>query len=147
MTIKELHKIHQRYQSEKPKLFLLVKPDPPATEEQINTVESEIGVLLPSDYRAFLADFGGGMFGFTNVFSGYKDSDFFLPCRNKEASKYLPGDLLAFSDDQVGGFYVFKVLNGKAQESIYYWNSDGGLVNTDFADLFEFVARYAYEPA
>jgi hypothetical protein len=147
MILNDFRKAHQRYQIEKPKLFLLAEPDPPATAEQLSSVEREIGVKLPSEYRGFLSEFGGGTFGFTNIFSLNPDSEYYLPSRREEASSYLPSDLLPFSDDFSGGLYVFKVKDREAQKSVYYWNSDGGLVETKFADVFEFVARYAYEPA
>ena len=147
MTLEDFRKTHQRYQREKPKLFLLVEPDSVATSEQLGEVEREIEVKLPSKYRAFLSEFGGGTFGFTNVFSVDPGGDYYLPNRREEASSYLPKGLLPFSDDFAGGLYVFKVEDGEAQKSIYYWNSDGGLVATEFADILDFIARHAYEPA
>ncbi len=102
---------------------------------------------LSKSYRSFLAEFGGGMFGFTNVFSVNPASEYYLPARKEEASIYLPNNLLPFSDDSAGGLYVLKVMDGSAEESVCYWNNDGGLVSTAFANIFDFVARYAYESA
>jgi hypothetical protein len=63
------------------------------------------------------------------------------------AASYLPNALLPFSDDFAGGLYVFRLDDGESQESVHYWNIEDGLVNTGIANIFEFVARYAYEPA
>jgi SMI1-KNR4 cell-wall len=147
MTLDDFRKTHQRYQKEKPKLFLLAEPDPCATVEQLNGAERQIAIELPPSYRSFLMEFGGGVFGFTNVFSADPTSDYYLPVRKQEASAYLPTNLLPFSDDSAGGLYVLKVANGRAMEPVSYWNSDGGLVATAFANILDFVARYAYEPA
>ncbi|WP_338081271.1 SMI1/KNR4 family protein [Allochromatium vinosum] len=89
----------------------------------------------------------GGGFGFSNVFSADPDGEFYLPEKNKEAAKYLPSGLLAFSDDFAGGYYVLSVTDGRAEDPVLYWNSDGGLIETEFDDVLEFVVRYAYEPA
>nr|WP_200157350.1 SMI1/KNR4 family protein [Allochromatium vinosum] len=70
-----------------------------------------------------------------------------MPEKNKEAAKYLPSGLLAFSDDFAGGYYVLSVTDGRAEDPVLYWNSDGGLIETEFDDVLEFVVRYAYEPA
>jgi hypothetical protein len=147
MTLEEFRQIHNRYRQEKPKLFLLASPDRRATEAQLQKVESELGVKLSAQLREFLTDFGGGTFGFANVFSVDSDGEFYLPEKNKEAAEYLPPGLLAFSDDFAGGYYVLRVTDGRADAPVFYWNSDGGLVETEFDDVFQFVARYAYEPA
>lgn len=147
MTLEELQAIHSRYRYEKPKLFELVNSDPPAAPVDLDAVEASIGVKLPSSYRDFLVTFGGGIFGFTIIFSAFKDGDWYLPNRQREAARFLPTGLLAFSDDFSGGYYVFKVTDGLAEEPPWYWNQDGGLMRTEFANIYEFVGRYAYEPA
>ncbi len=133
MTIEEFSQIHQRYQMEKPKLFQLVHPDRPATYGQLAVVEREVGVRLPPRYREFLRAYGGGGFGLTNVFSADSSGEFYLPTKQAEASTLLPTRLLAISDDFSGGWYVVKVDDGDAAEPIFYWNADGGLVETEFS--------------
>jgi hypothetical protein len=147
MTVEELRQIDARYRREKPKLFQLSTSDQPASEEQLTQVERALGVQLPKGYRAFLREFGGGDFGLETFFSADANSEWYLPQKQSEASRYLPEGLLAFSDDGAGGYYVFKVLNGQAQNEVFYWNQDGGESATEFKDVMEFVARYAYEPA
>jgi hypothetical protein len=75
------------------------------------------------------------------------DSEWYLPGKQAKASRYLPQDLLAFFDDFAGGNYVFKVIDGEAQEAVFYWNTDGGESPTALKDMMEFFARKAYEPA
>lgn len=147
MTIEELRRLDARYRQEKPKLFQLSTPDPAASEEQLAEVERAIGVRLPQTYRLFLREFGGGSFGLTNIFSADPKSEWYLPLKQGQAARYLPEGLLAFSDDFAGGNYVLKVMNGQAQDAVSYWNQDGGESPTEFKDVIEFVARYAYEPA
>jgi hypothetical protein len=147
MTLEELRQMDARYRQEKPKLFQLSTPDPPASEEQLAEIERAIGVRLPRSYRAFLREFGGGNFGLATIFSADSNSEWYLPAKQGEACRYLPKGMLAFSDDFAGGNYVLKVLSGQAQEAVFCWNQDGGESPTVFKDVIEFVARYAYEPA
>lgn len=147
MTLEELRKLDSRYRQEKPNLFRLSTSDRPASEEQLVALERAVGVRLPQAYRSFLREFGGGSFGLATIFSADPGSEWYLPQRQVEASRYLPEGVLAFSDDFAGGNYVLKVLNGQAQEAVFYWNQDGGESPTEFKDVIEFVARYAYEPA
>jgi hypothetical protein len=147
MTLEELQATDSRYRKEKPKLFELAESDPPATPTQLDGIEEKIGVRLPTSFRAFLTVFGGGNVGLTVVFSAFARGDWYLPDRQREAAKFLPPGLVAFSDDFAGGYYVFRISERAAEESPWYWNQDGGLVPTRFANICEFVARYAYEPA
>jgi SMI1-KNR4 cell-wall len=146
MTLEELKEIDTRYRQEKPTLFGL-SPDKPASERQLEEVERAIGVRLPSSCRAFLNEFGGGSFGLAVIFSADPDGEWYLPKEESKSRRYLPKGLLPFSDDFAGGNYVFKVVAGVAQEAVFYWNTDGGESPTEFKDIMEFVARYAYEPA
>jgi hypothetical protein len=147
MTIEELRKLDSLYRQEKPNLFRLSTPDQPASEAQITELECSVGVRLPQGYRSFLREFGGGSYGLAIIFSADPESEWYLPRKQAEASGYLPEGLLAFSDDFAGGNYVLKVLNGQALKPVFYWNQDGGEAPTEFDDVIEFIARYAYEPA
>lgn len=147
MTLDEFTQIHCRYKEEKPKLFSVVRPDRPATPEQLELVEGKLGMRLPDRYRDFLAVFGGGSFGFVSIFSADPGGDSYLPHKVKDAAQYLPCALLPFSDDFAGGYYVFRISNGQPCERVSYWNCDGGIVDTEFGDVLDFIARYAYEPA
>ena len=147
MTLEDLKAMDSRYRLEKPKLFEIAQADPPATQHDLDSVENSIGVKLPDSYRRYLSVYGGGVFGFTVIFSAYTDGEWFLPNRQRDAATHLPHGLLAFSDDFAGGYYVFKIADGSADDRPWYWNADGGLVHTNFANIYEFVARYAYEPA
>ena len=145
MIIEDLKQIDSRYRKEKPLMFEAITSDRKASIEQLEAVERAIGVRLPPSYRAFLSEFGGGAFGFVVIFSADPDSEWYLPNKQRQASRYLPSGLLALSDDFAGGNYVFKVPNGQAQEAVFYWNQDGGESPTKFKDILEFVARNAYE--
>ncbi|KQS95140.1 MULTISPECIES: SMI1/KNR4 family protein [unclassified Rhizobium] len=147
MTMEEFNKIHEHYKLQKPSLFGPATSDRPATEVQLKRVEDEIGLRLPASYRAFLQIYGGGYFGFTNIFSADPDSEFYLPLKQSEASPFLPAGLLAISDDEAGGLYVMKVDDGIVTETILYWNTDGGLIRTEFDGILQFIARCAYEAA
>jgi len=144
MNIDELRRIDARHRKDKSTLFRISTPDNKASVEQLTEVERALGVRLPVTYRDFLSEFGGGTFGLCTVFSADPASEWYLPRKHREALRYLPGGLLAFSDDFSGGYYVFQVANACAQEKVVYWNTDGGLVPTMFSNVLEFVARYAY---
>lgn len=147
MSIEEFRELHARMTAEKPKLFHLIAPDAPASEKRLGEVEHAIRAALPISYKQFLAEFGGGSFGLVNVCSADPEGDFYLPRKQEEARSYLPSGLIAVSDDFAGGLYVLKVKEGDAEEPLWYWNIDGGLRQTEFANVLEFIARYAYRAA
>jgi hypothetical protein len=145
MTLEEFKEQVERCRVCRPKLFALSEQDMTASEIDIVRVEQLIGVRLPDDYRGFLAEFGGGDFGMETFFSADSTSDWYLPSKQSEICDYLPKGLIAFSDDGAGGFYAFKVDDGKASNEIYYWNQDGGLVATEYKSVLEFIANYALD--
>jgi hypothetical protein len=147
MDITQFRQLFDRKVVEKPKLFELISPDTPANERQLSDAEYKLGVKLPSSYRSFLIEFGGGSFGLTNVFSVDPESDYFLVSRNSQAHGLLPNHLIAFSDDFSGGWYAFATLDGTAGDSVFYWNVDGGLQETRFMNVFEYVAHFAFDSA
>lgn len=148
MNIEELKSIDARYRTEKPKLFMLSEPDRKASRSEISCLEESIGCRLPETYREFLAAFGGGIYGFVNIFSADPSSEWFLLGKLGDAMNYgLPDELIAFSEDYAGGYYVLPRNGDTASDHVSYWNPDGGLVATEYSSVFEFVARYAYEPA
>jgi hypothetical protein len=144
MNLVEFADIDAASRARKPKLFRMSTADPRASFEQLASVEHAIGRALPSSYREFVQAFGGGNYGLTTVFSCDPSSEWFLPKRNADHRAYLPKEVIAFSDDFAGGLYVFKCSASALSDAVYYWNSDGGLVATEFRDLFEFVAANAY---
>lgn len=147
MNIEQFREVDARMRSQRPKPFLLIPPDAPASEQALVQVEQSIAAVLPDTYRDFLREFGGGSFGLTNICSADASSDFYLPRKQEEVSSYLPTQLLAVSDDFAGGLYVLRVAEGRAQDPVLYWNGDGGLSPTEFANVLEFVSRYAYHSA
>lgn len=147
MTLETFREIDRLGRSDDPALFSLSSPDRCASAHDIEAVQKKLKVLLPENYRTFLIQFGGGSYGLTTIFSADPQSEWYLPAKQIEARAYLPGNLLAFSDDFSGGMYVFIITDGIANENVFYWNPDGGLVNTDYTDVFDFVAKFAYKAA
>jgi hypothetical protein len=147
MTIDDFRRIDAKFRAEKSNLFRLATPDAVASGEDVARVEQQLGVKLSPSYREFLLAFGGGSFGLTTIFSADPNGEWYIPRKHAETSEFLPSGLLAFSDDFAGGYYVLKVNDRAAEEPVYYWNQDGGLVQTEFDNMLAFVARYGYEPA
>ncbi len=67
---------------ERPKLFKLGHDNIPAKEEFLK-FEKLYHIQLPSKYRQFLLAYGGGYFGYTNIYSLDKNSPFYLLNNNK----------------------------------------------------------------
>jgi hypothetical protein len=139
--------LHAQKMAETPKIFELESSDSSASEQQIVDLERELGIQLPPNYRSFLKEYGGGSFGLTNIFSAVPESEYYSSLRNTDARHLIPQNSIAFSNDFCGGWYVFVFSNGIAEEPVYYWNADGGLRKTEFANILEFLARFAYDSA
>ena len=52
--------------------------DQPADRASLDRLETELGATLPSDYRWFLKNYGGGDFAFVAIYSADDSSDLLL---------------------------------------------------------------------
>lgn len=148
MTMDDFREILAKKRLEKPKILALSTPDAPATAEQIAKVENTLNIRLPVLYRQFLMEYGGGSIGLITVFSAAENSEYYLPFKMPEIRRVVGENLLVFSDDYAGGYYGFHLDEGRAVERVIYWDHETQqCVDTDFADILEFVARYAFDPA
>jgi hypothetical protein len=148
MNIKELRAIDSRYRQEKPKIFQLTQSDRPSNDSDIESVERILRVKLPLKLKEFFKEFGGGDFGFETIYSATPGSDWYLPRKAEFAYRIMPKKYLPISDNGAGGYYVLKIENGVVGDEVYYFDSDDGSVQPmGYADLLEFISKYAYEPA
>lgn len=144
MNIQEFQNIDFAGRKERAKVFESTPPSAPATESEIYSLESSIGVKISRTFREFLMAFGGGNYGLAVIFCADNASEWYLPRQWAEMSTYLPADLLPVADDFAGGIYCQKIENKQAKDRIWYWNTDGGTKETDYADIFELVTNTAY---
>ena len=116
MKIKEFMNFFENEIETKPNLFLFRDDEPKATIEDINNIEKILLGKLPKSFIEFQMKFGGGTFGFAEIFSVCENSNFYV--LNNE--NILEKDFFPVSDDQCGGAYCFKKNNGKFEDRIYY---------------------------
>ena len=116
MKIKEFMNFLENEIETKPNLFLFRDDEPKATIEDINNIEKILLGKLPESFIEFQMKFGGGTFGFAEIFSVCENSNFYV--LNNE--NILEKDFFSVSDDQCGGVYCFKKNNGKFEDRIYY---------------------------
>lgn len=145
MTIDEFKRLEDAYRISKPSIFRLASPDPPASAEQISSVETAIKCLLPESYRQFLASCGGGDYALFLVFSANPDSEYYLPRRLEELRPLIGGGLLPFHDDEAGGLYVLRINHNVAAEAVYYldWETQE-LSGPEYESVIDAVANRAF---
>ena len=144
ITIDEFKKIDNEARQKRPKIFYFTDREPKATKEDIEAVENILRCRLPIAYNDFLLNFSGGDYGLTNIFSMRPDSKWYII----KCLDYLPFEMqksyVPFSDDQCGGRYLFKKESGQLLETVHYWNLDGGLDRITYANLFDYLIRFAH---
>lgn len=91
-------------------------------DDQIESLEVDLGARLPDDYWWFLREFGGGDFVFISVYSADPDSDL-LVTRNQAGST---APFLAVLDDGTGDFLGFSVLDGVCEDRMMVLDHETG---------------------
>lgn len=108
------------------------------TMEEVITFQKQHQIVLPEKYIQFLLNFGGGYFGYANIYSLDKNSDFFIFKRNSTVVK----DLLFMADNGCGDYYAFRIEGGMCREEIvFYDHEDNTVQDTDFSDVLEYLVK------
>jgi hypothetical protein len=94
----------------------------PASSDVLATVERELNVALPAEYRAFLAEHGAGYFGRVPIYSADPTSEWHLLGSGREA--LIARRFVAISEDEAGGFYGFQCQSGACGAEVMYWYPD-----------------------
>ena len=141
MNYKEFYLIVNEVKVKNPVWFGL-ESDSSATDSEIDAVEAFLSITLPEEYKIFVKEFGGGYFAFTNVFSVNKESEWYIIKQNKQIGLVNSHDFLAVSDNQVGDFYGFKIVNGKCEAYLMFFDHETGQIEkTKYGDLFEYLEK------
>lgn len=110
----------------------------PCSDLEISSLEDQLGIVLPREYKVYLARYGGGYIANINVFSAHSDSEWYLPHCNRFIPREL--DFIAITDDQTGGYFGFMVQANKCSDEVYFWAHDDGSDPAVIAhSFFEYV--------
>ena len=121
MDFKVFKEVVKKVQIKTPFLFELGHDNIP-TAEDIIAFQKQHKILFPEKYIQFLSNFGGGYFGYTNIYS-------------------LPS-LLFIADNGCGDYYAFRIQNSRCSEEIVFYDHENGTVqNTDFSDVLEYLVK------
>ncbi|MBQ1991487.1 MAG: SMI1/KNR4 family protein [Clostridia bacterium] len=124
------------YKCKNPILFGL-EPDRIPRVEEVEEFEKILSVELSLKYKKFLLSFGGGYFGFANIYSLDKESDFYLLNYNDiPVEKYL-----RISDNGCGDYYMLQIDNQKCLEQLFFYDHETNSISiTEYSDIFEYLA-------
>ena len=105
---------------------------------EIEKFEEKIHIELPEKYKKFLSEYGGGYFGYANVYSLDEGSDFYLLHNNDvPVDKYL-----RIADNGCGDYYLLLVDGKKCSEQLYFFEHDETAVRaTEYADILEYLVK------
>jgi antitoxin YobK len=144
VTIEEFTRLVEEARSLQP--HVEYGTDPPATDEQLATAERELGVRLPPEYRAFAKRFGGGEFGFEDVFS-VADGEWNLVNRNRALSL---GAFIAISPNGTGDHYGFVCEGGECRRTVSFFDHETDTIDDPaicmpYEDFFAFLCDVALD--
>lgn len=125
----------QQVKAKKPLLFALESDTPPSVDE-IEHFEKSYGVALPEKYKLFISEFGGGYFGYANIYSLDKSSNYFV----MKHKSFVPSSYLPIADNGCGDFYVLKCNDNYCSDRIYFYTHDSqGITETKYLDILEYL--------
>lgn len=137
MDFETFHEVIKRVKAKEPLLFELEHDDIP-TMENIIHFQKQRQIILPEKYIQFLLSFGGGYFGYANIYSLDENSYFFISNHNPAIIR----DLLFIADNECGDYYAFRIHGKKCNEEIvFYDHEDNTIKDTNFSDVLEYLVK------
>lgn len=113
-----------------------------ATLDEVTDLEHQIGVVLPEQYKTFMMRYGGGTFGFVELFP--------ITCHPEDALQDLGSlnreefpdrSFVAVAPVGTGDHWGFPLTDGRCHDEVWFHVHDGGATELDATDFLEFVAR------
>ena len=135
MNFDNFNTVVEEYRAKKPILFGL-EHDKILSAEEIEQFEKTAQITLPEKYKEFIKSYGGGYFGYANIYSLDSDSDFYLLKHNNLPFK----NYIRIADNGCGDYYLFSIENGKCLDSLLLSDHETGrIVWTEYGDIFEYL--------
>ena len=135
MIYEDFVEIVKKTKKRKPILFEL-ESDKKFSLNEIAIFERENHIFLTEEYKKIISVFGGGYFGFSNIYSLDSESDFYILNNQRD----VPKNYLAIADNGCGDYYVIRTENGYCQKGIFFYEHETQQIeNTEFMDIFEFL--------
>lgn len=120
--------------------FLNPEPQPPATEQEVQTAEGRLNVRFPDELRAFLCETNGDTYLCLSVQE--------IVSTNLEHRKAFGEDcdvekFLLIATNGCGDYYGYRIDNGKiTSTTIYIWEHEEFVSHKVALDLANLIDRY-----
>ena len=125
----------QQVKAKKPILFALETDTSPSIDK-IEDFEKIYRMVLPEKYKLFIIEFGGGYFGYANIYSLDNSSNYFI----MKHKSFVPNGYLPIADNGCGDFYVLKCNGEYCSDKIYYYTHDSQeITETAYHDILEYL--------
>lgn len=121
-------------------IWFSLDADPVGTKADIETVERQLNITLPEDYKKFVQMYGGGYFAFTVVFSVSPEGEWNILKQNRFLDLLEKQHFLAVSDNQAGDYYGYKIENGLSEEKLFVYDHETHQISqTKYNNLLEYI--------
>jgi SMI1-KNR4 cell-wall len=117
-----------------------------ATVNEVADVEQQLGVTLPEKYKAFMMRYGGGQFGFVDLFPIASPTSSAENLKSVNDREFPERTFIAVAPVGTGDHWGFPVVDGRCRDEVWFTFHDAGDPEFDAADFLEFVARHGLKP-
>jgi len=111
-----------------------------ATDDDLATVEIELGTQLPSKYKRFMRAFGGGVFSFVELLPAKSLDGRSEDLLSVNTGEYAVPNFVAVAPVGTGDWWGFVSENGVCREQVSFLDHEDGSVQLDSADFYEFAS-------
>ncbi|MGQ5640172.1 MULTISPECIES: SMI1/KNR4 family protein [unclassified Streptomyces] len=116
------------------------------SDEEIVDIEENFRVVLPADYKRFMATVGGGGFGFLDIFPLGPRPGSVEDFRSVNSERWWNVNFVAFSPVGTGDLWGFMVEDGVCLDRVTFLDHETGGVMSENQEFLEFLASKALKP-
>lgn len=112
-----------------------------ASQEDIASVEAQLGTILPAKYKQVMTHYGGGGFAFVDLLPGRPadGSNGGDLVTNNSGHWAIPG-FIAVAPVGSGDMWGFVSHDGRCHDAVSFWDHEDGHIAFDSNDFLDFLA-------
>lgn len=110
-------------------------------DTDLYNIEQYYNVTLPDDYKSFLKNYGGGYFGFSQVFSFDTTDKLYIMCNNS-IEFVKENKFISIADLGTGDLVGYKIQNKVCSNELYFWNHESkNLEKSHYKNFLDFILK------
>jgi antitoxin YobK len=142
MEISDFEQLTAAAKSEHPQWFLVFN-GLVARQVDVSNAEEQLGARLPTKYKWFMENYGGGAFAFTDILPVVMPDESGESVISVNAENTWSEPFIAVAPVGTGDWWGFLVKSGECSDEVHMHDHEDGTISLQADDFLEFAAKHS----